>query len=83
MLEIARKNLMKNLTKLNLQSSNIVAMGFFKTLSKALEKATNPFPIRKKRWLPALDKFRIKGREVVETIGRILPFEQEKFYTCL
>ena len=53
-------------------------MGFFKTLYKTLEKATNPFPIRKKRWLPALDKFRTKGREIVETMGRVLPFEEER-----
>jgi len=52
-----------------LQSSNIVAIGFFKTLSKTLEKAKNPFPIRKKRWLPLGTTLRTKRREDVINFG--------------
>ncbi len=29
-------------------------------------------------WLPALDKFRTKSQVIMETMGRVLPFEQER-----
>ena len=29
-------------------------------------------------WLPALDKFRTKSKEIAETMNRVLPFEKEQ-----
>ena len=49
----------------------MVAMGFFKTLSKTLGKATNPYFIRLKRWLPLGTTLR------TESYGDVIQYGQK------